>query len=87
MRKQWLFPIGKQKYKIEKQSQNQIHKGSKQTWRILDRFTIGSPKGCSKIRTPAEAYCLHILYKLHKVGNLIWPDEYTTLVKHKIHRP
>ena len=36
MRKQWLFPIGKQKYKIEKQSQ--IHKGSKQTWLILHRF-------------------------------------------------
>ncbi len=79
MRKQWLFPKCKEKYKIEKQCQNQIHKGSKQT--------IGSPKGCSKIRTPAKAYCLHILYKLHKVGNLIWPDEYTTLVKHKIHRP
>ncbi len=31
MRKQWLFPIGKQKYKIEKQSQNQIHKRSKQS--------------------------------------------------------
>ena len=29
MRKQWLFPIGKQKYKIEKQSQNQIDKYTK----------------------------------------------------------
>ena len=27
---------------------------------------IGSPKGCSKIRTPAEAYCLHILYNICK---------------------
>ena len=30
--------VGKQKYKIEKQSQNQIHKGSKQTWHALHRF-------------------------------------------------
>ncbi len=29
--------------------------------------TIGGPKACSKIRTPAEAYCLHILYKLHVI--------------------
>ena len=39
------------------------------------------------VKYARRQYCLHILYKLHKVGNLIWPDEYTTLVKHKIHRP
>ncbi len=66
---------------------NKVKKNSRKRDEKDERSTIGSPKGCSKIRTPAKAYCLHILYKLHKVGNLIWPDEYTTLVKHKIHRP
>ncbi len=26
------------------------------------------------------------IYNIHKVGNLISPDEYMTFVKHKIHR-
>ncbi len=46
MRKQWLFPIGKQKYEIEKQSQNQIHKGSKYFVYLLPDiyFTVSHTK-------------------------------------------
>ena len=38
--------------------------------------TIVAQKAAVKYarRQSAEAYCLHILYKLHKVGNLIWPN-------------
>ena len=48
-------------------------------------FNHKRPKNVWKFRAlqaRAAAYCLHI----HKVGNLISPDEHMTFVKHKIHR-
>ena len=47
-------------------------------------ITIGGPKmsgnfvHCKRERV--------YIYNIHKVGNLISPDEHMTFVKHKIHR-
>ncbi len=35
---------------------------------IVEGFSIGSPNNCSEVRTPAEAYCLHNVIYILKVG-------------------
>ena len=46
--------------------------------------TIGGPKMSGNF--VRERQRIVYIYNIHKVGNLISPDEHMTFVKHKIHR-
>ena len=48
------------------------------------RYTIGGPKMSGNF--VRERQRIVYIYNIHKVGNLISPDEHMTFVKHKIHR-
>ena len=48
------------------------------------RITIGGPKMSGNF--VRERQRIVYIYNIHKVGNLISPDEPMTFVKHKIHR-
>ena len=51
---------------------------------IFLRSGIGGPKMSGNF--VRERQRIVYIYNIHKVGNLISPDEHMTFVKHKIHR-